>query len=830
MFHFRDLLRSSLSVFLSLSLVGSVCAAEPFEAFLENHCVRCHGPRKEEGDIRIDRLSRDFNAGLDSHHWAEALDKINSGEMPPKAEPQPTQEEIAAFVMNLDALLKDGRAARMSARPAVTHYRLSRKEYQNTVYDLLGVRYDPAKPGELNEDALWHGFERIGSQLSLSPSHVDRYYRAADIVVDRAFPAASGEARKVRMNAAELRYGGGKSQQEALDRFGIKRPLRYLVFPGRVQNALSPHWFGKTGPEHSGLYKLRLQASGIRPPGGQPAHLSIGKETSEETVEGLIEFDITAPENSPQVYEYEVFLEMPASLHFCVVATDVVDRRGGAAFRNALSSGSYLFTHSSETSLLNPNAPQMFDGKGNGIFSTVILDWIEWEGPLVTEEEKSRRNGVLPPDDATPEVIAEHLQSFAQRAWRRPVEKDELQEYLQSYRDEREAGEEMANAYRIAIQGVLTSRNFIYLVEGDPVARERLTGWELASRLSYFLWSSMPDDALLLAARSGSLGTTDFQSGDSETRRTEMSVVLEREVDRMLKDSRSNQFIDDFTRQWLQLHRVGMFPPDKKLYPGYDDWLETSMRAEPVEYFREMFAKNLPINGFLDSDWTMANARLCDFYGLPEPKSGGFERVSLKPEDHRGGLLTMGAVLGLTSDGTRHRPVHRGVWLSEAIFNKTPPSPPANVDPIEPIPPTGTKITIRQRMEAHAKNASCAACHRNIDPLGLAFDQYDAIGQWRTRERVPTGVGEDPLVDASGVTPDGRPFNDSVQFKQLLLEDRDKVARAFIEQLCTYSLRRVLTVDDSDDIRAIEEEAKKNDYRVRDIVRAVALSELMRKR
>ena len=841
MFHFQDLLRSSLSVFLSLSLVGSVCAAEPFEAFLENHCVRCHGPRKEEGDIRIDRLSRDFNAGLDSHHWAEALDKINSGEMPPKEEPQPTQEEIAAFVKNLDTLLKDGRAARMSSRPAVTHYRLSRKEYQNTVYDLLGVRYDPAKPGELNEDTLWHGFERIGSQLSLSPSHVDRYYRAADIVVDRAFPAASGEARKVRMTAADLRYGGGKSQQEALDRFGIKRPLRYLVFPGRVQNALSPHWFGKTGPEHSGLYKLRLQASGIRPPGGQPAHLSIGKETSEETVEGLIEFDITATENSPQVYEYEVFLEMPASLHFCVVATDVVDRRGGAAFRNALSSGSYLFTHSSETSLLNPNAPQMFDGKGNGIFSTVILDWIEWEGPLVTEEEKSRRNGVLPPDDATPEVIAEHLQRFAQRAWRRPVEKDELQEYLQSYRDEREAGEEMANAYRNAIQGVLTSRNFIYLVEGDPVARERLTDWELASRLSYFLWSSMPDDALLLAARSGSLGTTDFQSGDSETRRTEMSVdfetrrtemsvVLEREVDRMLKDSRANQFIDDFTRQWLQLHRVGMFPPDKKLYPGYDDWLETSMRAEPVEYFREMFEKNLPINSFLDSDWTMANARLCDFYGLPEPNSGGFERVSLKPEDHRGGLLTMGAVLGLTSDGTRHRPVHRGVWLSEAIFNKTPPSPPANVDPIEPIPPTGNKVTIRKRIEAHAKNASCAACHRNIDPLGLAFDQYDAIGQWRTREQVPTGVGEDPLVDASGVMPDGRPFTDSVQFKQLLLEDRDKIARAFIEQLCTYSLRRVLTVDDSDDIRAIEEEAKKNDYRVRDIVRAVALSELMRKR
>jgi Protein of unknown function (DUF1592)/Protein of unknown function (DUF1588)/Protein of unknown function (DUF1587)/Protein of unknown function (DUF1595)/Protein of unknown function (DUF1585)/Planctomycete cytochrome C len=813
-FPIRELLRSSLVLSGLFSLVGAVCGAERFEAFLEKHCVRCHGPQKEEGDIRIDRLSRDFKAGVDTHHWAEALDKINSGEMPPKKEPQPTLDEIATFVVSLDALLKDGRAARMAARPAVAHYRLSRKEYQNTVYDLLGVRYDPTKPGELNEDTLWHGFERIGSQLSLSPSHVDRYYRAADIVVDRAFPTTSGEARKIRKTAAELRYGGGKDQQVALDRFGIKRPLRYLLFPGRVQNALSSNWFGNTGPEHSGLYRMRLQASGIRPPGGQPAHLSIGKETSEETVDGLIEFDITAEEDSPQVYEFEVFLEMPASLHLCVVATDAVDRRGGAAFRNALSGRSYIFTHSSESSLLNPNAPQMFDGNGNGIFSTVLLDWIEWEGPLVTEEEKSRRVGVLPPDDATPEVVGEHLNRLAHRAWRRPVEKGELEDYLESYRDEREAGEKMANAYRIAMQGVLTSRNFIYLVEGDPVARERLTDWELGSRLSYFLWSSMPDDDLFTAAQSGNL------NGEG----------LKNEVDRMLKDSRTNRFIDDFTRQWLQLYRVGMFPPDKKLYPGYDDWLETSMRAEPVEYFREMFTKNLPIDGFLDSEWTMANARLCDFYGLPERKTDGFQRVSLKPEDHRGGLLTMGAVLGLTSDGTRHRPVHRGVWLSEAIFNKTPPSPPANVEPIEPIPPTGTKVTIRKRIEAHAKNASCAACHRNIDPLGLAFDQYDAIGQWRTREQVPTGVGEDPLVDASGVMPDGRPFTHSVQFKQLLLEDRDKIARAFIEQLCTYSLRRVLTVDDSDNIKLIEEVAKKNDYRVKDIVRAVALSELLRKK
>jgi hypothetical protein len=808
------LTRSLLLVAASVGLCGIVSGAERFESFLEKHCIRCHGPQKEEGDIRFDRLSRDFRSGVDTHHWAEALDKVNSGAMPPNEEQQPTRQEISEFVTSLDARLKEGRAARMAARPAVAHYRLSRREYQNSVYDLLGVRYDPTKPGELNEDTLWHGFERIGSELSLSASHVDRYYRAAGLVLDRAFPVTSAEARKIRKTAAELRYNGGKNQQEVLDRFGIKRPLRHLLYPGNVHQALSPGWFGKVGPEHSGLYKVRIQASGTRPIGGQTAHLSIGKRTGEETVDGLIEFDITAPEDRPQVHEFEVFLEMPMSLEFCVVATDVIDRRAGAAFRNALNSGSYLFTHSSETRLLTPNAPQMFDDKGNGLFSTVLLDWIEWEGPIETEAEKSRRNGLLPPDDAPIEVIAEHLRQFAERAWRRPVEPDELLDYLQAYRSECDAGEKTADAYRVALQGVLTSRHFIYLVEGDPVARERLNDSELAARLSYFLWSSMPDDGLFAAARNGSL------QGDG----------LKKEVDRMLADEKANRFINDFVRQWLQLHRLGMFPPDKKLYPTYDAWLETSLRAEPVEFVREMFSKNLPIDVLIDSDWTMANARLCEFYGLPEPKTGGFQRVTLKPEDRRGGLLTMGAVLGLTSDGTRHRPVHRGVWISEAIFNKTPPPPPANVDPIEPIPPMGTKITIRQRIEAHAKNASCAACHRNIDPLGLAFDQYDAVGQWRTREFVPTGVGENPVVDASGMMPDGRSFKDSAQFKQLLIEDRDPIARAFIEHLCTYALRRVLTVDDKEDLLKIQVEARENQYRLKDIIRVVALSDLIGKR
>ncbi len=505
---------------------------------------------------------------------------------------------------------------------------------------------------------------------------------------------------------------------------------------------------------------------------------------------------------------------MPTTLDFCVVATNVVDRRAGAAFRNALSSrGGHIFTHSSETLLLNPNAPQMFDDKGNGIFSTVILDWIEWEGPLETEAEKALRHGVLPPDEATLEVVAEHLQRFAERCWRRPVLPAELQDYLESFEEERAAGEKTADAFRVALAGVLTSRNFIYLVEGDPVSRERLTDWELAARLSYFLWSSMPDAELVAAVRAGLHGEG-----------------LQRELDRMLSDNRIHRFIDDFSRQWLQLHRVGMFPPDRKLYPAYDAWLETSMRAEPVEFFRELVSKNLSIEACIDSDWTMANTRLCAFYGLPEPESGGFQRVVLSPEHHRGGLLTMGAVLGLTSDGTRHRPVHRGVWISEAIFGKTPPPPPANVPAIEPSPPQSPKATLRDKLEAHRSDANCAACHAKIDPLGLAWDNYDAIGQWRTHEKISTGIGEDPPINPAGLLPDGRAFKDAVEFKRLLIADRDVVARAFIEHLCTYALRRVLTVDDRDDIEAIASVAKEQEYRVRDIIRAVTLSDLIRKR
>ena len=804
---------SILSLLIAFFLAPGVASAiDPFESFLENYCINCHGPDKEKGDLRIDQLSREFKSGKDSHLWGEVMEQIHVGEMPPKKKKQPSKDEISNFITILNNKLKDGEAARMAARPPVAHYRLSRKEYQNTVYDLLGVRYDPTKPGELNEDTLWHGYERIGSELSLSPSHINRYYRAADVVLNRALNADQVEPRKTRKTAIDLAHKG-LDHKDALNRLGVKKPLRYLLFPGQVKNALSPHWFGKMGPEHSGLYKVRIKASSIRPYYSQPVHLSIGKRTSEETVDGLIEFDITAKEDQPEIYEFEVFLEMPTKLEFCVVATESVDRRSGGAYRYALSR-SYLFTHTSETSLLNPNAPQMFDDKGNGIFPTVLLDYIEWEGPIETKEEKTLRNNILPPENSTTESILQYLNRFASKAWRRQVNDHELNQYLKTFQSEREAGESVANAFRVAMHGVLTSRHFIYLVEGGTKPRQHLTESELASRLSYFLWSSMPDKSLIERAQSHQL----------------KGEPLKEEVERMLNDSKINRFINDFSRQWLQLHRVGMFPPNKSIYKTYDAWLETSMKFEPVEFFRQLYKKNGSIDHFIESDWTMVNARLSSFYGLPEPKGSGYFHASLKPEHHRGGLLTMGAILGLTSDGTRHRPVHRGVWLSETIFNKTPAPPPANVDPIEPTPPKEKKASIRQKLELHAKDENCASCHANIDPLGFAWDNYDAIGQWRSHEKSLTGKGNDPKVNSSGILPDGRPFKGPDHFKQLILEEPNKFSKAFIEHLYTYALRRVLTVDDREQIQVIVDQTIQHKYGLKDIVRAVALSQLIQKR
>jgi hypothetical protein len=445
----------------------------------------------------------------------------------------------------------------------------------------------------------------------------------------------------------------------------------------------------------------------------------------------------------------------------------------------------------------------------------LLVDWAETEGPIQLSSDQKKREGLIPVDsrESSDELknVRESLKRFATRAWRRPVADGEIDRYIRIVETEASAGETSRSAYRSALVAMLSSKNFYYLEEGTPdELRETVNDWELASRLSYFLWSSLPDDELFDLAQKGSL---------------HQGEVLRSELTRMFANSKIRRFTESFPLQWLQLHRVGAFSPDAGLYPDYDKWLEQSMVLETSGFFDEVFSQNLPLGEFLDSDWTMMNARLAMHYGLPRPSATGFQRISLRPEDHRGGLLTHASILSLTSDGTRHRPVHRGVWVSEAIFGRTPPPPPPNVEPLAPTPADQPKATIRMQLAAHTTHATCASCHQKIDPLGFAFDNFDAIGRWRSREPV---AGE--MINATGKMPDGRPFNGPEEFKALLAQDVDRFAEAFIEQLATYALRRVMTIDDSAQIKKIASASKKDEYRLRSVIENLVLSDLFQKR
>ncbi len=772
--------------------------------FLQKHCVRCHDDKKQKGDFRLDTLSRDIGGGDSVSYWAEVVDRIGSGEMPPDDEDiLPTAEEISKASEWITDKIAAGEVARLAKREPVTFHRLSRAEYGNTVYDLLGVNFDVADPTGLSEDDEWHGFERIGSVLSLSASHVEKYLAAADSILNEAFPDETPQGFLVRKKAYELR--GGKSPElDAMIKDGTAEKIRVDVWPGHEIQG------GRPGPgvkfPIAGEYKVRIKLSGLKPPGGRSPHLSFYAKGLDRM---LFETDVVAPEDEPTIVEFQTHL--PAGSHSFVMTNDVP---GPSNLPRSGRSGNKHFFSTAEGRI--PWQRKMTDEEGNALEPFLIVDWVEWEGPIITEEARQRRSGLLPEEDGNLSDVRRCLETFAERAFRRPLRKGEVDQYVTLAESEVAAGETIRAAAKTGMLAILCSKDFYYLVEGEKGRKSPdLTDWEIASRLSYFLWSTMPDAPLLAAAREGKLKTPD---------------ELKKQVVRMLADPRAKRFSETFPHQWLQLGKVGMFPPDKKLYPDYDKWLEASMVAETTEFFRHVLENRLSLREFINSEWSMLNPRLAIHYGIEQPANDGFQRVLFQPDDQRGGLLRHASVLSLTSDGTRHRPVHRGAWILESIFGKTPPPPPANVDPIEPTPPEGEKVTVRMKLEAHTSNESCASCHRKIDPLGLAFDNYDAIGRWRTVEVMNEGKGADPKVDASGELPDGRKFSGAAEFQDLLMDDLDQFQKTFIEKLATFALRRAMTVDDRSSLEAIAAKGKAADYELAQIVEELVTSELFRRR
>jgi hypothetical protein len=462
---------------------------------------------------------------------------------------------------------------------------------------------------------------------------------------------------------------------------------------------------------------------------------------------------------------------------------------------------------------------KLTDDDGQPIQPTLLIDWIQWEGPVYPSWPPPAHRQIFfkgqtaSQDDA---YAREIFTRFATRAYRRPARPAEIDRLMMLFDKSRQLGDTFESSVRTGLLATLCSSNFLYLVEGsaaDPAAK--LTDYELAARLSYFLWSTMPDQRLEDLAAAGAL---------------HRPAVLLEQTRRMMRDSRFAAFTHSFPRQWLQLRRVGMFQPDRKLYPEYDEYLEKSMIAESTSFFGEVVKERLGLREFLDSDWTMLNERLATFYGISGVRGEQFERVALRPEDHRGGLLTQAAVLSLTSDGTRHRPVHRGKWVLESMYGTPPPPPPPNVSALKPTPASQRKMSLRAKIEQHRSDPSCAACHRKIDPLGLAFENYDAIGHWRTREAVRDGSGDDPAIDASGELPDGRKFQDAAGLKRLLVDDMDRFNAAFVKKLATYALRRGMTFDDRKYLARIASQSKAHGYELDTLIEELIQSELFQRR
>jgi len=766
--------------------------------FLEAHCVRCHGPEKQKGEFRVDTLTRDFASASASGRWGDVLERLKTGEMPPKKEPRPSVEASSRIVDWVTARLKEGEAARTARRERVTLHKLTREEYANTILDLLGVHYDAADPTSLPEDPNWHGFERIGSVLSLSPAHVEKYFAAAEGILGEAFPEKAPERKLTRWTPWDCRGWNRKKMEE----LGLADKVRLDLWPGIPVNG-HPGSVKEFQAHVTGDYRIRVRLSGLKPARGRAPRLSVYVADLDRLIG---EVDVIAPEDKPTVVEFMAHL--PAGKHMIRISNETpgpgnnLDRGGRAGSRPFVS-------------LKDGREPwqwKMTDDEGLPLWPFLIVDWMEWEGPIVPPAPTAAQRDFT----GGPPNARDILERFATRAFRRPARPGELDRYGALVESEVKKGEPFDAALRTGLLAILCSKDFFYIVEGSADRTDpRLSDYELATRLSYFFWSTQPDLPLFEAARNGSL------------RRPE---ILRAQVRRMMADPRIERFASGFARQWLRLAKVGMFPPDKKLYPTWDDHLQKSAVGETTAYFREVLGRNLSLREFLDSDWTMLNARLAEHYGIPGVEGDEFRRVALGPETHRGGLLTQASILCLTSDGTRHRPVHRGVWVMESILGRVPPPPPANVPPIEPTPAKSPKATLRMKLDAHKSDPTCASCHRKIDPLGFAFDAYDAIGRWRTVEIVRDGSGDNPKVDASGELPDGRRFADAAEFKKRMLEDLDRFQAAFLEKLATYALRRGMTVDDRELLAGLAREGKAADYRLGTIVEALAVSELFQKR
>ncbi|WP_435008134.1 DUF1592 domain-containing protein [Tundrisphaera lichenicola] len=695
---------------------------------LVKYCAECHGPVKEKGNFNLAKFPDEASLVRNPKTWRKVLENVEAGAMPPEGKPQPTEAELKVVVHYLQSVTSKASCEIAQDPGRVTLRRLNREEYNNTIRDLVGIDFRPAD--DFPSDDVGYGFDNIGDVLTLPPLLLEKYLTAAEAIAQEAILADNdphGATHRWQAPAIAAEGSGG-------------------VHGG------SGFWLMATNAEvgvdgafpRGGTYILRARAFGQQAGKDLPRmEFRIDGKTAQA-------FEVKAEENAPAIFEAKVKVKGKAN-----------------RFEVAFTNDAWF-----------PDFPDPSHRDRN-----LAVESLEVVGPLYSlpnDLPDSHRKIIFrrPNHRNENEVAREIMAKFATRAFRRPATPNEVKRLVGLVELVMKDGERFERGIQVAVQAVLVSPHFLFRVELEnrPGAPRALTDLELASRLSYFLWSSMPDDELIELASKNRL-----REGKN----------LDAQVARMLKSPKAREFVENFSGQWLQTRKLALANPDRGRFQTFDEPLRHAMKREVERFFAAVVHDDRPLSDFLHADYTYLNERLAKHYGIAGVTGNEFRRVSLS-DPRRGGIVTMASVLTVSSNPTRTSPVKRGKYILEEILGTPPPPPPPGIADLpdnDGDKPEAEQETIRTRLERHRADPNCANCHAKMDPLGFALENFDAVGSWRDQD------GQRP-VDASGTLPNGETFNGPVELKAVLLTKLKPFTVCLTEKMLTYALGRGLTETD----------------------------------
>lgn len=710
-------------------------------------CLGCHSGLRPAGTIDLDKTATHAQFLQQRDLWDRVSQALRSSHMPPPGQPAPTAAQRKQVADWIDTTLSADCAVADPGK--VTLRRLNRAEYDNTIRDLLGIDFQAS--ADFPSDDVGYGFDNIGDVLSISSLLLEKYLAAAEAIAERAIALPGKRAWTVDPDRARLDGGVRVGDSGEFGFFANGEASFAFDLP------------------RAGQYTLKIEAGGQQ---AGPDRCRMEVRVDGKPVQAPIE--VAATRAKPVLYELPLRLGPR--------------QRIAVAFVN---------------DYYRPQDPDPVQRDRN-----LYVNAIELTGPHDPDgalPASHRRIVVARPesDDWAP-ALRKVLGPLATRAYRRPATADEVERLVTIGLLAKKSGESFEKGVRLGVQAVLVSPHFLFRVENPKPGP--LGGYEIASRLSYFLWSSMPDQTLFELAGKGALGKPEN---------------LVTQVRRMTKDPKVAALAENFAGQWLQLRKLEIAQPDSKLFPQFDEALKESMRAETTLFFRNIVAEDRSILEFLEANYTFLNERLARHYGIHGIQGSEFRKVTLG-DARRGGLLAQASILTVTSNPTRTSPVKRGKWVLENILGTPPPPPPPGADTLPGGDGPLTGKTLRAKMEEHRKNPTCASCHSRMDPIGFGLENFDAVGAWRDREG-------DEEVDATGQLPDGTRFEGPASLRAYLVSKKDQFAGALAERMLTYALGRGLTAVDRCHIESIVKRCRASGYRFSALVEGVVLSDPFRK-